>query len=57
MHFIQREQFCETNVTSHDFQHFQIWSFFLMLPRATDNAVVGHMQARGPVVGPHWIRL
>jgi len=28
-----------------------------MLPRATDNAVVGHMQARGPVVGPHWIRL
>jgi len=47
MRFIQRDQFSETNVTSHAFQQFQIWIFFLMLPRATKNAVEGHMQPAG----------
>ena len=56
MRFTQRKQFSETNVTSHVFNKFQIWIFFL-------NASAGHWKrcggpdvARGPVVGPHCFR-
>jgi len=53
MHFIQRKQFCETNVTSHAFQQISDFKIFL-------NASAGHWKCcggphatRGPAVGPH----
>ena len=44
MHFIQWKHFSEKNITSHALELFQIWIFFLNLPRVTDNAVAGHMR-------------
>ena len=55
MHFVQRKQFNETNVTSYAFQQISNLKFFL-------NASAGHLKrcggphvALGPVVGPHWL--
>jgi len=55
IHFIQRKQFSETNVTSCAFQ--QISNFKLFL-----NASAGHLKrcggphaARGPAVVTHWL--
>jgi len=54
IHFIQRKQFNETNVTSHDFLQISNLKIFL-------NASVGHWKrcggpyaAREPLAGPHW---
>jgi len=47
IHFIQGKQFNETNVTSHVFKNVKFEDIFLMLPRATENAVASHIQPAG----------
>ena len=47
IHFIQRKQFSETDVTSHFSTNFRCEDFSWMLPRAPENAVAGHMRPTG----------
>jgi len=48
MHFIQRKQFNETNVTSHAFQQISYLKIFPeLIPLATESAVVGHTLPTG----------
>ena len=48
MHFIQRKQFNEINVTSPAFQQSSYLKIFPeLIPRVTENAVAGHKRPAG----------
>jgi len=58
MHFIQRQQFIESNVTSHPFQQISDLKIFPESFHGSQKTLhCGRPHAaREPVVGPHWLR-
>jgi len=53
IHFIQRKQSNETNVTSHTFQQISYLNIFAECFRGPLKTLYRPHAARGPVVGPH----